>query len=63
MPVAAVSLNGAGETVVTVRQSERNRQVPVETGASGDGFVEVVPAEGSRLRPGDLVVVGIESRS
>lgn len=59
VPVAAISTNAAGRTSVTTVDPAGNRTtVPVTTGVTADGLVAVTPADGTRLRPGDQVVVG-----
>jgi multidrug efflux pump subunit AcrA (membrane-fusion protein) len=58
VPSSAVSSQADGTTVVTVQQRAGVlRTVPVTTGASGNGYVEVRPTSGT-LRAGDDVVVG-----
>lgn len=61
VPVAAVSAAGDGTISVTVATGDAapgTRRVPVVVGASGDGYVEVKPADDGDLSDGDLVVVG-----
>ncbi|MDY0810778.1 peptidoglycan-binding protein [Kitasatospora purpeofusca] len=59
VPSAAVSAGADGQTSVTVLGAEgRLRRVKVRPGASGGGFVAVIPEAGSVLAPGDKVVVG-----
>ncbi|SDS57878.1 Putative peptidoglycan binding domain-containing protein [Streptomyces sp. TLI_053] len=58
VPSTAVSTGADGRTGVTVLGADGIRRVPVHPGASGGGFVEVVPDTGATLVPGDKVVVG-----
>ncbi|GAA4235413.1 hypothetical protein GCM10022254_42690 [Actinomadura meridiana] len=58
VPEAAISAAADGRTSVTVvTAAGERRRVPVTTGLSADGFVEVTP-DGAALGAGDLVVVG-----
>ena len=57
-PVSALSLGGDGNARVQVRRDGRNVFVKVAPGLAARGLVEVRPAGNSRLRPGDLVIVG-----
>ncbi|MFJ2847531.1 peptidoglycan-binding protein [Streptomyces griseofuscus] len=60
VPVTAVSAGADGATAVTVAVGgESRRRVPVVTGASGDGYVEVRPVHGARLGVGEKVITGI----
>lgn len=60
VPVTAISAGADGSTAVTVQETgDRRRRVPVVTGASGDGYVEVRAARGTGLAPGEKVVTGI----
>jgi hypothetical protein len=59
VPVTAISAGADGVTAVTVEEpGDRRRRVPVSTGASGDGYVEVRPAPGARLAAGEKVITG-----
>ncbi|WP_354641530.1 peptidoglycan-binding protein [Kitasatospora camelliae] len=59
VPVAAVSTDASGRTSVTrVDPDGQRTTVPVAAGVSAAGFVGVTPADGARLREGDLVAVG-----
>lgn len=56
VPVAAVTVNGSGESRVQIVGTDgARRTVPVTTGLSAEGYVEV---RGDGLRPGDRVLVG-----
>ena len=56
VPVAAVTVNGSGQSRVQVVGTDGTRRtVPVTTGLSAEGFVEV---RGDGLQPGDRVLVG-----
>ncbi|MFG3208010.1 peptidoglycan-binding protein [Streptomyces sp. NPDC048192] len=60
VPVTAISAGADGSTTVTVAEAgDRRRRVPVVTGASGDGYVEVRPVQGARLGMGEKVITGI----
>ncbi|MFC9033611.1 peptidoglycan-binding protein [Streptomyces arboris] len=60
VPVSALSAGADSRTSVTVlTASGERRRVEVRAGTSGDGFTEVVPAEGARLAAGDKVIVGV----
>jgi hypothetical protein len=60
VPVTAISAGADGITAVTVaEQGDRRRRVPVTTGASGDGYVEVRAAQGARLAAGEKVITGV----
>ncbi|MCX5406650.1 hypothetical protein OHA37_22590 [Streptomyces sp. NBC_00335] len=62
VPVSAVSAAVDGRTYVTVLEADGvRRRVRVTTGTTGDGHVEVRPAEGDRLAEGDRAVVGVRS--
>src|SRR5439155_26382551 len=57
VPVAAVTVDGSGDSRVKVVESDGTRRtVPVSTGLSAQGYVEVKPT--GRLVPGDRVLVG-----
>ncbi|MFF7898420.1 MULTISPECIES: peptidoglycan-binding protein [unclassified Streptomyces] len=61
VPVTAISAGVDGSTAVTVAgPGGVRRRVPVTTGASGDGYVEVRPVAGMRLAAGDRVVTGTQ---
>lgn len=60
VPVSALSAGADSRTSITVLDaSGGRRRVEVRAGTSGDGYTEVVPAEGARLAAGDKVVVGV----
>ncbi|MER7948969.1 peptidoglycan-binding protein [Streptomyces sp. NPDC096079] len=60
VPVTAVSAGADGSTAVTVVRADGQRiRVPVSTGGTGDGYVEVRPAGGAGLSPGDQVITGV----
>ena len=59
VPVAAVSLDGAGNPSVTVADDDRQRVVEVAVGATGDGYVQITPTETGAIREDDRVVVGV----
>ncbi|MFF0290220.1 peptidoglycan-binding protein [Streptomyces sp. NPDC005262] len=62
VPVSAVSAGADGETYVTVLEKDRTRhRVPVTTGTTGDGYVEVRPVSGARLSAGDRAVTGVRA--
>lgn len=59
VPQSAVTANANGQTSVTVIIKGGAQQVvPVRTGTSVGGFVEVTPSTAGALQPGDSVVVG-----
>ncbi|MGH2948769.1 MAG: hypothetical protein ACRDPC_21365, partial [Solirubrobacteraceae bacterium] len=58
VPVSALSVGGDGRSRVQVRRGGQIELVTVVPGLAAAGLVEVRPAGGQRLRPGDLVVVG-----
>jgi len=58
VPVSAVSVGGDGNSRVQVRRRGRTELVTVVPGLAAAGLVEVRPANGERLAPGDLVIVG-----
>ncbi|MFJ5867727.1 peptidoglycan-binding protein [Streptomyces parvus] len=62
VPTAAVSAGEDGHTTVTVLRGQREVRTRVDTGMAADGYVEVSPAEGSRLAVGDRVIVGTDER-
>ena len=60
VPVAAVYTASDGQARVSVQDGAGTvRDVPVETGLTTGGYVEITPAEKDALRAGDRVVVGI----
>lgn len=62
VPVSAVFAGADGTTSVTVLDEDgTRRRVPVTTGTTGDGYVEVRPRGGARLAPGDRAVTGVRS--
>jgi HlyD family secretion protein len=58
VPVAAVFADADGNTAVLRLDAGRQVRVPVAAGMSGNGYVSVTPVSGTRLEPGDAVVVG-----
>ncbi|MEV7416864.1 peptidoglycan-binding protein [Streptomyces sp. NPDC089919] len=59
VPVTAVSAGADGRTsVTTVDPTGTHRRVPVRTGTTGDGYVEVVPLPPATLAAGARVVTG-----
>jgi len=59
VPLSALSLAADGTSRVQVQEkSGALAYVVVKPGLSADGFVEVLPAGGGRIEPGQLVVVG-----
>ena len=61
VPLSALTLAADGSSRVQSARGGALRIVTVEPGLSADGFVEVVPVDGT-LAPGDLVVIGFEQR-
>ncbi|MET8471936.1 peptidoglycan-binding protein [Streptomyces sp. NPDC006422] len=62
VPVTAVSAASDGDTVVTVvTTGGKQRRVPVRTGTTGDGYVEVRPSGEAELAAGDEVVTGVKA--
>lgn len=60
VPEAALSMNAAGSTAVTVvRDGGTEVRVSVIAGFSGDGLVQVEPSRSGALTVGDQVVVGV----
>ncbi|MGE5827305.1 MAG: hypothetical protein ACM30G_02950, partial [Micromonosporaceae bacterium] len=58
VPVAAIGAGADGQTSVTrLGANGAEQRVVVTVGVSGDGYVEIRPADG-QLAPGDRVVVG-----
>ncbi|MFI2377134.1 peptidoglycan-binding protein [Streptomyces sp. NPDC018964] len=58
VPLAALHTSAGGKARVEVVRGGETVDVAVETGLSADGRVEVTPASGAALAPGDQVVVG-----
>ncbi|MFJ8828230.1 peptidoglycan-binding protein [Streptomyces sp. NPDC102467] len=58
VPVAALHTSAHGTARVQVVRGGKVVDVVVEAGLSADGQVEVTPASGTTLKPGDQVVVG-----
>ncbi|GAA2174174.1 hypothetical protein GCM10009846_19110 [Agrococcus versicolor] len=58
VPIAALTAGPGGESRVEVVRDDETELVEVTTGLAAEGYVEVAPAAGLRLEPGDLVVVG-----
>lgn len=59
VPLAAVSADGGGRTVLHVMEGRFARAVEISTGLIGGGYVEIRPLEGT-LEPGQLVVIGTQ---
>ena len=59
VPVSALSLTSDGSSRVQVDNNGSLEYLVVEPGLSADGYVEVIPVNGS-LTPGQLVVIGFE---
>jgi peptidoglycan hydrolase-like protein with peptidoglycan-binding domain len=60
VPQAAIFASADGQTYVTKVTATRSRvRVPVRTGFTGDGLVEVTPVDGGTLTGGDTVAVGV----
>jgi multidrug efflux pump subunit AcrA (membrane-fusion protein) len=58
VPVSALTLGADGSTRVEKVTPDGNEVVTVDPGLSADGYVEIVPADGS-LAVGDSVVIGL----
>ncbi|MGW3178148.1 peptidoglycan-binding protein [Kitasatospora sp. NPDC001119] len=59
VPSSAISSGVDGRTSVSVAGTDGTRRtVEVTAGVAADGFVEVKPAAGAELKPGEQVVVG-----
>jgi hypothetical protein len=58
VPASALSVGGDGNSRLQVRRGTGTRLVKVVPGLAAEGLVEVRPAGGERLAPGDLVIVG-----
>ncbi|MGP3634866.1 peptidoglycan-binding protein [Streptomyces sp. 24-1644] len=62
VPVSAITAGVDGQTSVTVvTKGGAKRKVPVTSGTTGDGYVEVRPQAGHRLAEGERVVVGVRN--
>jgi peptidoglycan hydrolase-like protein with peptidoglycan-binding domain len=60
VPQAAIFASADGQAYVTKVTATRSRvRVPVRTGFTGDGLVEVTPVNGAMLTAGNTVVVGV----
>ena len=59
VPVAAVFTSADGNARLTVQvASGQTRDVPIKTGLSTDGYVQVTAEKGGQVQAGDRVVVG-----
>jgi hypothetical protein len=58
VPPNALSVGGDGDSRVQVRRGGHTALVKVVPGLAAEGLVEVRPAAGASLSPGDLVIVG-----
>jgi peptidoglycan hydrolase-like protein with peptidoglycan-binding domain len=58
VPANALSVGGDGDSRVQVRRDGRTTLVKVVPGLAAEGLVEVRPAGGAGLAPGELVIVG-----
>ncbi|MFA1541818.1 hypothetical protein [Actinomadura monticuli] len=59
VPASAIFASADESTqVIKLLAGGRRQRIPVRTGATGNGFVEVAPTGSARLAPGDRVVVG-----
>ena len=65
VPVAAVSVAGDGSSRIEIEDdpAKQTRFVTVTPGLAAEGYVEITPVGGGRVREGDLVVVGTEGAS
>ncbi|MFF1839514.1 peptidoglycan-binding protein [Streptomyces sp. NPDC058231] len=62
VPLSAISAGADGRTAVTVVGGNgAQHRVPVSTGTTGDGYVEIHPLEGLPLRAGERVITGVQS--
>jgi multidrug efflux pump subunit AcrA (membrane-fusion protein) len=61
VPLSALSLAADGKSRIQVEVDGGLRYLEVKPGLAADGFVEVIPVDGS-LSPGQLVVVGFDNR-
>ncbi|MEV6595600.1 hypothetical protein AB0M36_01925 [Actinoplanes sp. NPDC051346] len=60
VPAAALYTASTGQARLSVQDAAGQiHDVPVTPGLTADGYVEVTPADGSRLKAGDRVVVGV----
>jgi peptidoglycan hydrolase-like protein with peptidoglycan-binding domain len=60
VPQAAIFASADGQAYVTKVTAARSRlRVPVRTGFTGNGLVEVAPVNGGTLKGGDTVAVGV----
>jgi len=62
VPASALSLSADGTSRIRVERGGALEYVAVKPGLSADGFVAVTPIAGA-LKPGELVVVGVEHPS
>ncbi|MGH8642999.1 MAG: peptidoglycan-binding protein [Gammaproteobacteria bacterium] len=60
VPLSALSLAADGRSRIQVENNGALEYLVVEPGMAADGFVEVTPVDGA-LKPGQLVVVGMEN--
>jgi hypothetical protein len=61
VPLAAVFTSAAGDARLSVQtRTGETREVPITTGLSTGGYVQVTAEEGSRLTAGDRAVVGTD---
>lgn len=64
VPVSAITAGVDGQTSVTVlTEAGAKRKVPVTTGTTGDGYVEIRPHAGHRLAEGERVIIGIRNNA
>ncbi|MFD4525174.1 peptidoglycan-binding protein [Streptomyces sp. NPDC058470] len=62
VPVSAVAAGADGKPSVTVLTGEGvRRRVPVATGTTGDGYVEVKPLAGGKLSEGERAITGVQT--
>ncbi|MEU3553481.1 peptidoglycan-binding protein [Streptomyces fragilis] len=61
VPLSAISAGADGRTTVTVVQDDVRHRVPVVTGTTGDGYVEVRPLRQGALSEGERVLVGVRA--
>ncbi|MDX2294422.1 MULTISPECIES: peptidoglycan-binding protein [Streptomyces] len=60
VPVSAISAGADGKTAVTVVAGNGSqRRISVDTGATGDGYVEIRPSGEQVLHAGEQVITGI----
>ena len=62
VPVTAVHSEADGSSYVRVVHGGEERRVPISTGLSAGGHVEIQAEAGHVVSPGDRVVVGVERR-